>query len=132
MPTWASPSAAASRRRWPDARSTPTLSTAGVDTSDHEVNIKIATGGAIAGGALAATDRDALLFSMTDEVAGLVLRHNYQQSQAISMAEGQAVEEHDRLERFMRTLERKGRLDRAVEFLPDWRRCAYAPPTVSR
>jgi glutamate dehydrogenase len=92
---------------------------AGVDTSDHEVNIKIATGGAITSGALAASERDALLFSMTDEVAGLVLRHNYQQSQAISMAEGQAAEEHDRLERFMRTLERKGRLDRAVEFLPD-------------
>jgi len=92
---------------------------AGVDTSDHEVNIKIATGGAIASGALAAGERDALLFSMTDEVAGLVLRHNYQQSQAVSVAEGLAAEEHDRLERFMRALERKGRLDRAVEFLPD-------------
>ncbi len=92
---------------------------AGVDTSDHEVNIKIATGGAITAGALATNDRDALLFSMTDEVASLVLRHNYQQSQAVSVAEGQAAEEHDRLERFMRALERKGRLDRAVEFLPD-------------
>ncbi len=54
---------------------------------------------------------------MTDEVAALVLRHNYQQSQAISVAEAQAAEEHDRLERFMRALERprkeKGRLDRA-------------------
>ena len=56
---------------------------------------------------------------MTDEVAALVLRHNYQQSQAISVAEAQAAEEHDRLERFMRALERQGRLDRAVEFLPD-------------
>ena len=96
---------------------------AGVDTSDHEVNIKIAAGEAIARGLLAATDRNALLFSMTDEVAALVLRHNYQQSQAISVAEAQAGEEHDRLERFMRALERpekeKGRLDRAVEFLPD-------------
>ena len=92
---------------------------AGVDTSDHEVNIKIATGGAIASGALTAEARDPLLFSMTDEVATLVLRHNYQQSQAISVVEGQAAEEHDRLERFMRALERKGRLDRAVEFLPD-------------
>ena len=63
--------------------------------------------------------RDALLFGMTDEVADLVLRHNYQQSQAISVAEAQAAEEHDRLERFMRALERQGRLDRAVEFLPD-------------
>ncbi len=96
---------------------------AGVDTSDHEVNIKIATGEAITRGLLATADRNALLFSMTDEVASLVLRHNYQQSQAISVAEAQAGEEHDRLERFMRALERpereKGRLDRAVEFLPD-------------
>jgi glutamate dehydrogenase len=92
---------------------------AGVDTSDHEVNIKIATGGAIAAGALVREERDRLLFSMTDEVAGLVLRDNYQQSQAVSVAEGQAADDHDRLERFMRALERKGRLDRAVEFLPD-------------
>ncbi len=92
---------------------------AGVDTSDHEVNIKIVTGEAINRGALEREDRNALLFSMTDEVAGLVLRHNYQQSQAISVALEQAGEEHDRLERFMRALERNGRLDRAVEFLPD-------------
>jgi len=88
---------------------------AGVDTSDHEVNIKIAIG--------KAPERDQLLFAMTDEVAALVLRHNYQQSQAISVAEAQAADEHDRLERFMRALERPGkegvRLDRAVEFLPD-------------
>jgi glutamate dehydrogenase len=92
---------------------------AGVDTSDHEVNIKIATGEAIARSVLKRADRDALLFSMTDEVAALVLRHNYQQSQAVSVAAELAGEEHDRLERFMRTLERKGELDRAVEFLPD-------------
>ena len=92
---------------------------AGVDTSDHEVNIKIATGEAIARGMLAAADRDALLFSMTDEIAALVLRNNYQQSQSVSVTETMAGEEHDRLERFMRALERQGRLDRAVEFLPD-------------
>jgi len=92
---------------------------AGVDTSDHEVNIKVATGEAIARGFLKREDRDALLFAMTDEVANLVLRHNYQQSQAISVAAEQVGEEHDRLERFMRTLERKGHLDRSVEFLPD-------------
>ena len=85
---------------------------AGVDTSDHEVNIKIATGTQVA-------DRDALLFSMTDEVAALVLRNNYQQSQSVSVSEAMAGEEHDRLERLMRSLERQGRLDRAVEFLPD-------------
>jgi glutamate dehydrogenase len=92
---------------------------AGVDTSDHEVNIKIVTGEAIRLGELVAADRDGLLFGMTEEVAALVLRHNYQQSQAISTAEAQAAEEHDRLERFMRGLERQGRLDRGVEFLPD-------------
>ena len=101
---------------------------AGVDTSDHEVNIKIVTGEAINRGALKREDRNALLFSMTDEVASLVLRHNYQQSQAISVAEEQAGEEHDRLERFMRALERNGRLDRAVEFLPDSPRHAHARP----
>ena len=92
---------------------------AGVDTSDHEVNIKIATGEAIARGALATADRNALLFSMTDEVGALVLRNNYQQSQSVSVTEAMAGEEHDRLERFMRALERQGRLDRGVEFLPD-------------
>jgi glutamate dehydrogenase len=92
---------------------------AGVDTSDHEVNIKIATGAAIEEGLLASAERDALLFGMTDEVGSLVLRHNYQQSQSVSVTEAQAAEEHDRLERFMRALERQGRLDRGVEFLPD-------------
>ena len=92
---------------------------AGVDTSDHEVNIKIATAEAIERGLLAAAQRDPLLFAMTDEVSALVLRHNYQQSQAVSVAEAQGPEEHDRLERFMRALERQGKLDRAVEVLPD-------------
>ncbi|MBV8413039.1 MAG: NAD-glutamate dehydrogenase, partial [Alphaproteobacteria bacterium] len=92
---------------------------AGVDTSDHEVNIKIATGEAIARAELLRAARDPLLFSMTDEVGELVLRHNYQQSQSVSVAAEMAGEEHDRLERFMRTLERKGLLDRAVELLPD-------------
>ncbi|HEY6980366.1 NAD-glutamate dehydrogenase [Reyranella sp.] len=92
---------------------------AGVDTSDHEVNIKIATGAAIERGELTVADRDALLFGMTGEVATLVLRNNYQQSQAISVSVAQAGEEHDRLERFMRALERQGRLDRTVESLPD-------------
>ncbi len=92
---------------------------AGVDTSDHEVNIKIATGEAIRRGLLAEPDRNELLFSMTDEVAALVLRDNYQQSQAVSVAEARAAEEYDRHERLMRMLERRGRLDRGVEFLPD-------------
>jgi len=92
---------------------------AGVDTSDHEVNIKILLYDAIARGELAADARNALLAEMTDEVAHLVLRDNYEQTQAISItgALGDAV--FDEQARFIRTLERAGKLDRALEGLPD-------------
>jgi glutamate dehydrogenase len=92
---------------------------AGVDTSDHEVNIKIPLYDAIARGELAAEARNPLLAEMTDEVAQLVLRDNYEQTQAISItaALGDAV--FDEQVRFMRTLERAGKLDRALEGLPD-------------
>src|SRR5437763_7216198 len=56
---------------------------AGVDTSDHEVNIKILLDRVIAAGRLAVADRDALLASMTDDVAALVLADNYQQNRAL-------------------------------------------------
>ncbi len=92
---------------------------AGVDTSDHEVNIKIALGEAVRRQALGMEARDRLLASMTDEVAALVLRDNYQQTQAISVASAQAMALHERHARMMRALDRIGRLDRAVEFLPD-------------
>jgi len=92
---------------------------AGVDTSDHEVNIKIALGDVVRRGALTVEERDRVLASMTDDVAALVLRHNYQQSQAITVATAQAGAMHERHARMMRALERAGRLDRAVEFLPD-------------
>jgi glutamate dehydrogenase len=70
-------------------------------------------------GALSVEERDRVLASMTDDVAALVLRHNYQQSQAISVAVAQAGAMHERHGRMMRALERNGRLDRAVEYLPD-------------
>ncbi len=63
--------------------------------------------------------RDKLLASMTDDVAKLVLRHNYLQSQALSVAENLSFTLLDQQNRFMRTLERTGKLDRAIEFLPD-------------
>ena len=63
---------------------------AGVDCSDHEVNIKILLAQAIAAGDLAAEDRDALLAEMTDEVAQLVLRDNYEQNVALGNARAQA------------------------------------------
>jgi glutamate dehydrogenase len=92
---------------------------AGVDTSDHEVNIKILLYDAIARGELKADDRNKLLADMTDEVGRLVLRDNYEQTQAISITESLGESVLDEQARFMRTLERAGKLDRAIEGLPD-------------
>ncbi len=92
---------------------------AGVDTSDHEVNIKILLDQAIASGALAPEDRQPLLAEMADEVASLVLRDNYLQGEALSAAEARGVVSLDRQLRMIRDLERSGRLDRTLEFLPD-------------
>ncbi|HEX3610343.1 MAG TPA: NAD-glutamate dehydrogenase [Sporichthyaceae bacterium] len=87
---------------------------AGVDTSDHEVNIKILLD--VPG--TEAADRAKLLASMTDEVAALVLADNYAQNVALAVAAVQApalLHVHSRL---IRSLERAGLLDRAIEFLP--------------
>ncbi len=92
---------------------------AGVDCSDHEVNIKIALSKAIAGGTLSLENRNTLLHRMTDEVAALVLRDNYLQSQAVSIEAAQAAERFGSHTRLMRKLEREERLDRIVDGLPD-------------
>ncbi|MCR6629442.1 MAG: NAD-glutamate dehydrogenase [Magnetospirillum sp.] len=92
---------------------------AGVDTSDHEVNIKILLNDLVAAGDLTEKQRDGLLAAMTDEVAALVLRDNYLQTQALSVMAGQGAELLDGQARFMRLLEKAGRLDRVIEFLPD-------------
>ncbi|MFI4936063.1 MAG: NAD-glutamate dehydrogenase [Caulobacterales bacterium] len=92
---------------------------AGVDTSDHEVNIKILTGMAERAGNLKRPARDALLASMTDEIADHVLAHNYDQTLALSLMEAVSPADLDSHARFMTGLEAKGRLDRALEGLPD-------------
>jgi glutamate dehydrogenase len=92
---------------------------AGVDCSDHEVNIKILVDSAVAEGELTMKQRNELLVAMTDEVGKLVLRDNYLQTQAISIFESQAPAMLDQQDRFMRLLEKAGRLDRSVEYLPD-------------
>ena len=92
---------------------------AGVDCSDHEVNIKILIDSVVARGGLSMPQRNKLLASMTKEVGELVLRHNYLQSQAISMIQAKGVDTLDSQIRLMRMLERSDRLDRAVEYLPD-------------
>jgi glutamate dehydrogenase len=92
---------------------------AGVDCSDHEVNIKILLNAVVDNGDMTRKQRDKLLERMTDEVAELVLRDNYQQTQAITIEESYGVHGLDRNQQLMRALERAGRLDRALEFLPD-------------
>jgi glutamate dehydrogenase len=92
---------------------------AGVDCSDHEVNIKILLNSLVGSGDMTIKQRDQLLVEMTDEVAELVLRDNYLQSQAISIWQKNDWLRLDQQGRFMRALERSGQLDRALEYLPD-------------
>src|SRR5438309_8393129 len=92
---------------------------AGVNTSDVEVNIKIALAQPMRDGRLSCEARDALLAEMTEDVAALVLRNNYLQTLAISPAQERGLEDMGFEQRLMQLLERAGELDRAVEFLPD-------------
>jgi len=91
---------------------------AGVDTSDHEVNLKILLSGPLRRGEISAEQRDTLLTEMTDDVAALVLDDNYEQTKALSVSQSRGTKDLDAQARFMRDLERRGKLDRAVEFLP--------------
>jgi glutamate dehydrogenase len=91
---------------------------AGVDASDHEVNIKILLDAAIRDAQMTFEERNALLEAMTDEVAALVLRDNYRQVRALDNAHAQAGPMEDVHIRFMHELERSGHLNREVEWLP--------------
>jgi glutamate dehydrogenase len=97
---------------------------AGVDTSDHEVNIKIALNRVVDEGRLDATGRARLLADMTDEVAADVLTDNYAQNAVLAGESASARGLLDAHQRYLRSLERSGRLDRAVESLPDDRALA--------
>lgn len=90
-----------------------------MDTSDHEVNIKILLNSVVADGDMTVKQRNALLAEMTDEVGGLVLRNNYAQNVALANAVAQAPSLLHAQQRFMRRLGREGLLDRALEFLPN-------------
>jgi glutamate dehydrogenase len=91
---------------------------AGVDTSDHEVNIKILLNLAMRAGQLDYEERNRLLAEMTDEVAALVLRSNYLQTQAISMMVKFSGPRLGAKQHFINVLEEEGTLDRELEFLP--------------
>lgn len=92
---------------------------AGVDSSDREVNIKILLRAASQERGLTRTKRNKLLAEMTDDVAKFVLRNNYLQTQSISMMEARARERLSETARLINDLEKTGLLDRDLEFLPD-------------
>ena len=88
---------------------------AGVDCSDHEVNIKILLNSVVAEGRMNEDERNQLLAEMTDEVGALVLRDNYFQAQSLSVRKSVPL---DAQTRFIKHLEKAGRLNREIEFLP--------------
>ncbi|MFJ8166375.1 NAD-glutamate dehydrogenase [Streptomyces sp. NPDC096136] len=92
---------------------------AGVDTSDHEVNIKILLNALVTEGDMTVKQRNKLLAEMTDEVGRLVLRNNYAQNVALANGSAQASSLLHAQQRFMRRLGRDGQLDRQLEFLPN-------------
>ncbi len=91
---------------------------AGVDCSDHEVNIKVLLGGVVRAGDMTLKQRNQLLEEMTDEVAELVLDNNKQQTLALMIAREQGLPMVNVHARYLDQLESEGWLDRSLEFLP--------------
>ncbi len=91
---------------------------AGVDCSDHEVNIKILLGDVMAEGELTLKQRNQLLEQMTDEVGELVLANNKAQTLALLIARTQGLPMVNVHARYLDQLEAEGWLDRGLEFLP--------------
>jgi glutamate dehydrogenase len=91
---------------------------AGVDTSDHEVNIKILLDEVVRDGQMTVADRDELLQEMTDEVGSLVLADNYHQNRALAASCAQAAQMLHVHARYIRKLEREGRIKRHLDVLP--------------
>ncbi|MBZ5740127.1 NAD-glutamate dehydrogenase [Nocardioides mangrovi] len=91
---------------------------AGVDTSDHEVNLKILLDRVVKDGDLTEKQRNHLLAEMTDEIAGLVLRDNYEQNLALANSLDHSASLLHVYEDWIRRLERDGVLDRELEGLP--------------
>jgi len=91
---------------------------AGVDCSDHEVNIKILLNEILMNGDLTEKQRNNLLVSMTDDISDLVLKNNYRQTQAISIATSEALSRTEEYRRLINSMEIAGKLNRSLEFLP--------------
>ncbi|MFV8571351.1 NAD-glutamate dehydrogenase [Marinobacter sp. SBS5] len=91
----------------------------GVDCSDHEVNMKILLNSAVAMGDLTEKQRNKMLEDMTDDVSALVLKNNYRQTQAISIANEDTFIRLEEYRRLMNSFESEDKLNRSLEFLPD-------------
>ena len=91
---------------------------AGVDCSDHEVNIKILLNSTVKAGDLTVKQRDTILSEMTDNVAQLVLQDNYLQTECINIIHAENAHALDEHARFIASMEASGKLDREIEFLP--------------
>lgn len=91
----------------------------GVDCSDHEVNIKILLNERVAKKQMTEKQRNLLLAKMQDQVAKLVLHNNYRQARAVSLAANQSVLYLNLYERYLKEMIKQGKIDRALEFLPD-------------
>ncbi len=91
---------------------------AGVDCSDHEVNIKILLNTLVNAGDLTVKQRNEFLEQMTDQVSEQVLMNNYRQTQAIALAYREAKTRTNEYRRLMNELEEQGKLNREMEFLP--------------
>ncbi|MFD2228937.1 NAD-glutamate dehydrogenase [Alkalimarinus sediminis] len=91
----------------------------GVDCSDHEVNIKILLNEVVANGDLTEKQRNKMLSEMTDDVAELVLKNNYRQTQAISIACSDSLGRVEEYRRLINSMEASGKLNRSLEFIPD-------------
>ena len=91
----------------------------GVDCSDHEVNIKIMLNEIVASGDMTPKQRNQLFMQMTDAVSALVLNNNYRQTQAIALAHHECKERMDEYVNLIHDFEESGKLNRALEYLPD-------------
>ncbi len=91
----------------------------GVDCSDHEVNIKILLNDIVANGDMTLKQRNKLLAEMTDEVAELVLKNNYRQTQAISVARSETIYRMGEYKRYIQALVAENKLDRELEYIPN-------------
>jgi len=91
----------------------------GVDCSDNEVNIKILLNSLVQNGDLTVKQRNKLLHDMTEEVGDLVIEDCYRQTHSLSITAKRGINQMKEQVRFIQDLERAGKLDRALEFIPD-------------